>query len=116
RPGSAEGVTGAVPPEISEVPPFVPPAPARSVTRRRTRRQQSRRRILVLGVPAVCFLALLGVLASVMMNQLPQLTGQLPATRVAGTDLPEFRVPWSGSGLAPDAQQTLRTLLEAQPE
>lgn len=108
--GPAPGIDSTSPTDVFAIKPA--PAPARH--RRSARRRPSR--ALVIGMPVLCFLVLLAVIFFSVTGSLPELTGDLVATRLEETTLPVTVIPWADARLSPEDQQTLRAFLETTPE
>lgn len=131
RPGfdtTADTVRGRTVSSESEIPavsesaepgPMVAPLNSRQLPFRiRQLRQQSRRRhrILVIGVPVICFLILFGILAAIMTSRLPELSGQLTAESLTERSLPRASIGWSQLDLTVDERTALAELLRTSPE
>ena len=67
------------------------------VRRRRMRRRPSR--ALVIGMPVICFLVLLAIIAYSLTGTLP-LTGEFAAKPLVERSLPRVTIPWSEIGRA----------------
>jgi hypothetical protein len=92
------------------------PAPPTSAIPRRTRARRRPSRALVIGIPVLCFLVLIGIIAVQLTNSLPELSGELVAQRMAEKTLPGVIVKWSETGLSEEDQETLRKAIETHPE
>ncbi len=82
--------------------------------RRRARRRPSR--ALVIGVPVICFLVLFGIIAYSLIDNLPQLQGNLPARKMDGLMLPPTTIPWSEVAVSADDRKLLQQELTTHPE
>jgi hypothetical protein len=92
------------------------PAPPTSAIPRRTRARRRPSRALVIGIPVLCFLVLIGIIAVQLTSSLPELSGELVAQRMAEKTLPGIIVKWSETGLSEEDQETLKKALETHPE
>ena len=85
------------------------------ITRKRsTRRRPSR--ALVIGMPVLGFLILLAIIGFAVTGSLPELNGELVASRIEATSLPRVTVPWADTGLSEDERKTLHDFLTTTPE
>lgn len=103
--------------EALPIPEF-PAMTTASVTTPRRRRRSRRRnvhRVWLIGIPVLCFLILLGVLASFMVSRLPELRGPMQATPISSAQLPAQHLEWSLSGLTEEDRQALQVALTAEP-
>lgn len=82
---------------------------------RRTRRRRSSR-VWLVGVPVIGFLILLAVLAAMMMNRLPELSGSLQAQKLSERTLPHALIPWSAAEVSVEEQAALQSTLAEFPE
>lgn len=92
------------------------PVPPTSAIPRRTRARRRPSRALVIGIPVLCFLVLMGIIAVQLTNSLPELSGEFVAQRLSAKTLPEILVKWSETDLSKEDQETLRKALETNPE
>lgn len=93
---------------------FNPISPANSsIRRRRMRRRPSR--ALVIGMPVICFLVLVAIIAYSLTGTLP-LTGEFTARPLAERSLPRVTIPWSDTGLSSEDQKVLQEFLRTTPE
>ena len=86
---------------------------------RTTRKRSARRRpsrALVIGMPVLGFLILLAIIGFAVTSSLPELNGELAATRLETTSLPKVTIPWADTGLSEDERKTLGDFLSTTPE
>ncbi len=89
--------------------------PVATVRSRRRSRRRNAQRVWLIGIPVICFLILLGVLASFMVSRLPELRGTMQATPISTAQLPAQHLEWSISGLTEEYRQALQVALTAEP-
>jgi len=89
-------------------------------TSSKTNRKRSARRrpsrALVVGMPVLGFLILLAIIGFAVTGSLPELNGELVASRIEAPSLPKVTIPWSDTGLSEDERTTLRDFLTTTPE
>ena len=113
-PGNApHGVNGNVTP--SDDPFAVRPVTTSAKSRRRKARRRPSR-ALVIGLPVICFLVLFGIIAYSLMDNLPQLHGDLPARKMDGLMLPPTTIPWSDIAIGADERKVLQQELTTHPD
>lgn len=86
---------------------------------RTTRKRSARRRpsrALVIGMPVLGFLVLLAIIGFAVTSSLPELNGELAATRIEAKSLPKVMIPWADTGLSEDERKTLGDFLTTTPE
>ncbi len=82
--------------------------------RRRPRRRTSR--VWIFGLPIIMFLILFGILATFMMNRMPELAGELNAEHLTDPALTSVNLPWSVTRLDSKQSSELEAILREEAD
>lgn len=83
---------------------------------KRRKRKPRRGRVWLIGLPVIMFLIIFGIMASFMMNRLPELRGTVTGYVLEDPQLPPHTLGWSATALSEEQTEQLRALLEENPE
>ena len=96
---------------------FVPEAPA-SVTASisQKRRKRSSNAAFAIGIPVMCFIAFMGVMATIFWNSQPELKGTISGAVLPDFDLPVSKLSLANLDLKPAESDTVAAEFKKNPE
>lgn len=103
------------------VPWIVPPEQLKSTSagggrESRRKRRPRRGRVWLIGLPVIMFLIIFGIMASFMLNRMPELNGTVTGYVLEDHQLPTDTLAWTATSLTDEQAQQLRAVLEEKPE
>ncbi len=82
----------------------------------RRKRRPRRGRVWLIGLPVIMFLIIFGIMASFMLNRMPELTGTVTGYVLEDHQLPPHTLAWTATSLTDEQAQQLQAVLQENPE